>query len=447
VLKINTGGQFLWYKLAVPESSQAVLVRAIGRGSLAALVINSIIGSGIFGLPSDLARLLGRVSPLAVLIAGIAIGIIMACFAEVGSQFSKAGGPYLYARVTFGRLIGIEVGWLLWLVRVAAPAANANLFVIYLGEFWAAASEPVPRLLTLTLLIAIHALINFCGVRSGTRSNDIFTVAKLMPLFLIAIAGTAYIATAHQVAPEAHLAAASSASWLKAILLLVFAYGGFESAVTPMSEAKNPRGDIAFALLVALVTCATLYTAIQWVVVTMLADPAHSQRPLADVARLIAGAGGARLMSIGALVSTYANISANMLAVPRITFALAEHGDFPSIFAAVHPKFRTPYISILAFGIITWLLALLGSFSWNLTLSAVARLFYYGVVCAALLGLRRKQPEAALFRLPAAHFFAFLGIAICLLLITQVDLSKSLILLSVILVALMNWLAVRKRKA
>jgi basic amino acid/polyamine antiporter, APA family len=121
VLKINAGGQFLWYKLAVPESSQAVLVRAIGRGSLAALVINSIIGSGIFGLPSDLARLLGRVSPLAVLIAGIAIGIIMACFAEVGSQFSKAGGPYLYARVTFGRLIGIEVGWLLWLVRVARP--------------------------------------------------------------------------------------------------------------------------------------------------------------------------------------------------------------------------------------------------------------------------------------------------------------------------------------
>ena len=127
----------------MPESSQTDLVRAIGRWSLTALVINSIIGSGIFGLPSDLGRLLGRLSPLAVLIAGIAIGIIMACFAEVGSQFSEAGGPYLYARATFGRFIGIEVGWLLWLVRVAAPAANANLFGIYLGEFWAAASEPV----------------------------------------------------------------------------------------------------------------------------------------------------------------------------------------------------------------------------------------------------------------------------------------------------------------
>jgi basic amino acid/polyamine antiporter, APA family len=431
----------------VPESSQTDLVRAIGRWSLAALVINSIIGSGIFGLPSDLGRLLGRFSPLAVLIAGIAIGIIMACFAEVGSQFSQAGGPYLYARATFGRFIGIEVGWLLWLVRVAAPAANANLFGIYLGEFWAAASEPVPRFLILTLLVAIHALINFYGVRGGTRSNDIFTVAKLIPLLLIALAGTAYIASGQPISAVAKATPVSTSPWLKSILLLVFAYGGFESAVIPMSEARNPRGDVAFALLMALVTCTVLYTSIQWVVVKTLADPSHSQRPLADVARLIAGPAGAVLMSIGALVSSYANISANMLAVPRITFALAEHGDFPSMFAAVHPKFRTPYVSILAFAILMWLLALLGSFTWNLTLSAVARLFYYGVVCAAVLALRRKQPGAALFRVPAGPLWALLGIGICLLLITQVDLSKSLILLAVILVALMNWIVVRSQGA
>jgi len=431
----------------VPESSQTDLVRAIGRWSLTALVINSIIGSGIFGLPSDLGRLLGRLSPLAVLIAGIAIGIIMACFAEVGSQFSEAGGPYLYARATFGRFIGIEVGWLLWLVRVAAPAANANLFGIYLGEFWAAASEPVPRFFILTLLVAIHAFINFYGVRSGTRSNDIFTVAKLIPLFLIAFAGTVYIASGHPISALAKVTAVSTTPWLKSILLLVFAYGGFESAVTPMSEAKNPRGDVAFALLVALLTCTALYTSIQWVVVKTLVDPSHSQRPLADVARLIAGPAGAALMSIGALVSTYANISANMLAVPRITFALAEHGDFPALFAAVHPKFRTPYVSILAFAIMMWLLALFGSFTWNLTLSAVARLFYYGVVCAAVLALRRKQPGAALFRVPGGPLWALLGIGICLLLITQVDLSKSLILLAVILAALMNWIVVRSQGA
>jgi len=108
----------------------------MGRWTLVALVINSIIGSGIFGLPSQLAASLGRRSPWAVLLSAILIGIIMASFSEVASQFTQAGGPYLYARVAFGRLMGIEMGWMLWLAQLSAPAANASLFVIYLGEFW-----------------------------------------------------------------------------------------------------------------------------------------------------------------------------------------------------------------------------------------------------------------------------------------------------------------------
>src|ERR1700716_47626 len=119
-------------------SPQTGLVRAIGRWSLAALAVNSIIGSGIFGLPATVAGLLGKRSVVAVLIAGAAMGVIMACFAEVASQFSEAGGPYLYARAAFGRLTGILVGWMLYLAQTAAPAANANLFVIYLAEFWPA---------------------------------------------------------------------------------------------------------------------------------------------------------------------------------------------------------------------------------------------------------------------------------------------------------------------
>src|ERR1700688_4554918 len=117
------------------DSPRRDLIRAIGRWSLVALVVNLIIGSGVFGLPSVVAGLLGRASVLAVLLAGAAIAIVMACFAEVASQFTDPGGPYLYVRVAFGRLLGIQVGWLTWLVRIAACAANANLFVVYLGEF------------------------------------------------------------------------------------------------------------------------------------------------------------------------------------------------------------------------------------------------------------------------------------------------------------------------
>jgi len=430
----------------MPDSGPVSLVRAIGRWSMAALVINSIIGSGIFGLPSDLARLLGNASPYAVLIAGGAMGMIMACFAEVASRFTQTGGPYLYSRVAFGRLVGIEMGWMLWLVRLTAPAANASLFVIYLREFWPQAMDPVPRLCVLTLLIGILAITNLRGVRAGAEISNIFTVAKLIPLFLVAIAGAVYVLN-HQHVSNATATSAEAHSWLEAILILGFAYGGFEGALTPMSEATNPRRDAAFGLFTALITCAALYTVIQWVVVKALADPAHSERPLAEVARLAMGNSGAALVAVGALVSIYGYLSANMLAVPRLTFALAEQQDFPTIFAAVHPRFRTPYFSILVFAALVWLFALLGNFSWNVTLSAAARLFCYGAGCAALPVLRRKQPGEARFRLPAGSLFALIGVTVCVVLITQIDLRKSLILVAVIITAFLNWMAVRNRES
>ena len=117
------------------------------------------------------------------------MGVIMACFAEVASQFSEAGGPYLYARVAFGRLTGILVGWMLYLGQTAAPAANANLFVIYLAEFWPAAKEPWPRFVILTLLVGMLALINARGARQGMAVSNVFTVAKLLPLLMVVSAG------------------------------------------------------------------------------------------------------------------------------------------------------------------------------------------------------------------------------------------------------------------
>ncbi len=430
----------------MPESCAVTLVRAIGRWSMAALVINSIIGSGIFGLPSDLAKLLGNASPYAVLIAGGAMGVIMACFAEVASRFTQTGGPYLYSRVAFGRLVGIEMGWMLWLVRLTAPAANASLFVIYLREFWPRAMDPFPRLCVLTLLIGILAVTNLRGVRAGAEMSNIFTVAKLVPLFLVAIAGAVYVLNHQQIA-NATATSVGTHSWLKAILILGFAYGGFEGALTPMSEATNPRRDTTFGLFAALITCTALYTVIQWVVVKVLADPAHSERPLAEVARLAMGNSGAALIAVGALVSIYGYLSANMLAVPRLTFALAEQQDFPAIFAAVHPRFRTPYFSILVFATLVWLFALLGNFTWNVTLSAAARLFCYGAGCAALPVLRRKQPGGARFQLPAGSLLALIGGAVCVVLITQIDLRKSLILVAVIITAFLNWMAVRNRES
>src|SRR5437879_10284784 len=162
----------------VPEKTPSEgLVRAIGRWSLAALTVNCIIGSEVFGLPSVLASLLGRASVVAVVLAAVAMAVIMGCFAEVASRFAHTGGPYLYAQAAFGRFMGIQVAWLVWFVRLTSCAANANLFVTYLGEFWPRAVQPPAKLAILTALIGILAVINFLGVRPGTPVSTSFRIA------------------------------------------------------------------------------------------------------------------------------------------------------------------------------------------------------------------------------------------------------------------------------
>jgi amino acid transporter len=422
------------------------LLRAIGRWSLVALVVNSIIGSGIFGLPSTVAGILGNASPYAVLAAGAGMTVIIACFAEVASRFQQAGGPYLYARVAFGRLMGIQTAWMLWLGQISAPAANANLFVIYLGEFFPHAKDPWPRALILTGLIGLLTLINLRGVKAAAQVSNIFTAAKLVPLAGVIVMGLFFMGQHHWSMVSAPASVTPSRDWLKALLLLVFAYGGWETALAPMGEAKNPRRDAPFALFIALLLCTVFYALIQWVVIGVLPDAANSARPLADVARIVAGPIGAGLVAIGALISVYGYLSAKILAMPRVPFALAEQGDFPKAFAAVHPRFQTPYVSIAVFAVMVWGLSLVGDFKWNVTLSAVARLLYFGVGCAALPLLRRKEPPGAraMFKLPAGNFLAVVGVILCVILVTRVDFGQSLILIATIVLALGNWALVAR---
>ena len=418
----------------------------MGRWTLVALVINSIIGSGIFGLPSLVWKQIGSAAPWAYLLAGAGIGVIMACFAEVASRFTEAGGPYLYARAAFGRFVGIEMGWLLWLVRISAAAAGANLFVIYLAEFWAGAREPVARAVVLTILLGVLAAINYRGVKSGARMCNVFTVAKLLPLGLLVVVGTAFMLLRAGPAPAPSAFHPAAGDWIQAVLLLVFAYGGFEAAMIPLAEAKDPRRDAPFALLVSLAVCVALFTLLQIVVQATLANPGQADRPLAEAARRIMGTTGARFITLGALVSLYGYLSANLLNTPRLTFALAESDDFPPIFCAVHPRFRTPHVSIVVFAALVWLMAMAGNFRWNVVLSAVARLFAYGAVCTAMLVLRRKQPGEARFPLPAGPLFGILGIGFALVLVSRMGRYELAIVAGTMLIALVNWLWARRRK-
>jgi amino acid transporter len=426
------------------ESRKPALVRAIGRWSLTALLINATVGSSIFGVPSVIAATVGGYSTIAFLIAAVLIMVIVACYAEVGSQFAVNGGTYFYIREAFGRFAGIQAAWFTLLSAFAARAAAANLFVSYLGEFWPEATRPVPRFVIITVLIAALAGVNYFGVRSGTRMSNLLVLSKLLPLAIVLVGGVYWVMT-HGRVPMA-VTDVDTGSWLKAILILLFTYGGFETGLAPMGEAKDPRRDVPFALFAGLLVVALLYVLTQWTVMSILSNPAVSLRPMADVAGIVFGRGGPTLVSAAVMLCILGYLSAGMLASPRYTFALAEQGDFPKLFAAVHPKYRTPHVSIVFFALLIWPLALLGSFSWNITLSAVAKLMYYGMVCASVPRLRRKNPEISCFRLPLGWVFPLLGVGICVVLLAAVDLSRWMFLAGTFFVAVLNWMWVIIRK-
>lgn len=429
----------------MPTFQNIKLVRAIGRWGLTALMVNAIIGSGIFGLPSIVTHLLGRFGPWAYLAAAVGIGVVAACFAEVSSQFSEAGGPYLYARVAYGQFAGIQIAWLAWLVRLTSGAANANIFVEYLGGFVPSAQGRLGRGVVLLLLIGGLAAINTIGVKAGANVSSLLAAAKIIPLMIFIVAGLVLLRHTGAV-PETVVASAIPGlkEWLGTVLLIIFALSGFEAALIPMGEARDVRHDAPFALFLSLIICAGIYMLIQVVVLRALGLNPSGDRPLAEAARVFLGHGGAALMQAGALLSVYGNLSAMMLNVPRLTYALAERGDFPSIFGAVSRKFRTPYVSIAAFALVMFFLALWGTFRGNAVISAVARLFTYGVVCGAVITLRRKQPNANAFRLPAGPLVSGLALAFVFALVAQMGLKEVLTITGVMVMALLNWMWARR---
>lgn len=422
------------------------LVRVMGRWSLVALVVNSIIGASIFGLPGEVAALLGKYSPLGYLAAAAGVALVIATFAEVSSRFSGAGGPYLYAREAFGPFIGIQMAWLLWLVRLTAVASGANLFTIYLAEFWKPATEPIPRAIILTLLIGGLAAVNIRGAAAGAGLSNVFAISKLTPLIIFIVAGGAFLFfTADKTYFTVLDGKPGVQPWLEAVLILVFAYGGYESALVPMAEAKDPKRDAPFALFASLIVCIIVYTLVQTVVMGLLPDPSLTKRPLATAARVFWGTGGAALLTAGALVSLYGYLAANTLNTPRLTFALAEHRDFPQLFARVHPKFRTPYISIVFYAVVVLALSIVGTFKWNLMLSSVGRLFSYLIVFAALFVFRKRDGNAP-FHVRGGKFFAVLGAAFSLTLISQMGLGQLMVILATAVLALLTWLWARAHR-
>jgi amino acid transporter len=379
------------------------LVRGIRRWDLVAVTINGIIGAGIFGLPSKVYGLIGGYSLIAFVVCALVVMLIILCFAEVGSRFEETGGPYLYARAAFGPTVAFEVGWLIWLARLTAFAANCNLMINYLSFFWAPANTGIIRASIIVAVIIALTALNVFGVRQAAIASNIFTIGKLLPMFIFIGVGIFFLnLNAFALGPKP-----GAGPFSQSVLLLLYAFTGFEMAVIPAGEIRNPQRDLPRALLIAMAVIATTYILIQVVCVGTLPELANSTKPLADAGQRFMGTAGAAIISAGAIISVAGNLNITVLSASRVPFAIAEQKQLPTVFARVHKRFFTPHISIMATTALMLVLTLKSSFVAALTISTIARLLAYAVTCAALPVLRKRaNAPPAQFKLRAGPAIA-----------------------------------------
>ncbi|ADB40159.1 APC family permease [Spirosoma linguale] len=393
-----------------PPAPNAGLDRAIRPFDFIALIINITIGAGILGLPAKLYALVGTWSLLAYGVSAAIVTLIILCFAEVSSRFSGTGGPYLYARVAFGPLVGFEVGWLFWLSRIAAFASICNLFVSYAALFRPQLGSGWERAGLITVIVVVLGVINYLGVQRSARVNTVFTISKLVAIGAFALGGLFFVNPHAFTFPRFP----AYTSFSQAVLLLIFTFSGFDVAAIPSGEVQRPQRTVPLSLLVSIGTVAVLFMAVQVVCIGTLPDLTHSERPLADAAGQFIGPAGAVFITVVALLTALGTLHALMLTGPRLLFAMAEQGQLPRWLARTHSRFRTPYVAIFVTAALQFLLAVTGTFLYALTLSTLIRLAYFALTSAALPVLRRRTDvPVAQFRVAGGAVVSGITVLLC----------------------------------
>ena len=404
-----------------PAVTAAPLRREIGRWGFGAIALNGTIGAGIFALPAIAVQQAGWFSPWVFALCGVLIMAIVLVFARVASLVGDTGGPVAYAANAFGPFAGFQAGWLLTLSRAAAFAANAHLMVTYAGWFLPSlASGPLHMAAVLLLCLAL-AIVNIVGVRQGIAALLVFTVLKLLPLLLLIVLGLA------QVRPEIFSGEAVPplAGLGETMLVVFYAFVGFESAVIPAGEARNPRRDIPLALVRTVLMITAFYVLLQAVAVSVAPGIGASDAPLVDVATVLLGGAGAAVIALGAVFSISGNLTASMLSAPRMLYALGRQGSLPAWFGGVHRRFQTPANAIGFYAVFAVLLALSGGFVWLAVVSTVVRLMVYVLCIATLPVLQRRTADAdSTFRLPGGYLLPVLAAGISVWLMSYAPLES-----------------------
>lgn len=430
--------------MSAPNPQEEPLLRQFTWFGIWLLVVNGMIGAGIFGLPGEAARLTGAFSPFLFVFCGVLIGTVMVSLGEVASHFRNTGGPILYLRTAFGPLAGFETGWALYLGRLTAFAANLNLLVSSVAYFHEPIGSGSIRILLMAAICAALTWVNAIGARGAMRSVFVLTILKFLPLLILVGFGITYL-TQDLFAPAD--VAPGLGEFGTAALVVIYAFVGFESALVPAGETREPDRAMRRALWWGLVIVTILYALIQAVSLSVLPDLASSERPLVDVGAVLLGPVGAMIVGIGVVVSVGGNAASSVFSAPRITYAMGRDGTLPAYFGAVHPEWKTPHISVLIYGAGGFILAIYGSFIWLAAMSAVTRLLIYVASIAALPVIRRQLGEkAARIALPGGYAIPVVAVALSLWLLAHASLEAFLVTGGFLaLGAVLYWISVRNR--
>ncbi len=407
------------------------LRRDIGFTGSAFLAFNGLVGAGIFVLPGTLHDRFGAFAPwLFPLFALLALAIAVP-FARVAAAHSASGGPVVYA-APFGPAVAFESGWLFYVARVSAHAANLNVLVAYLASFWPALGSGVGRALVIVGATGAIAAVNVLGVRRAIRLLDLLTLLKALPLIglaVYALATVAAFAPAPVAPPLGELEAAA--------LLILYAFVGFETGVVPAGETRDPRRTIPRALIVTVIGTALLYFVVQSAYSATMAPGAGGTAPLIAFGRALVGEPGAVLLSAAAIASVLGNVSGGITGTARTTYAMGRDGLLPAWFGAVDARHATPARSVLVMAGLIALLALTGSFVWLASASVLARMFVYGISIATL---PRLAPSRTSWTIAA------LGIAVCVWVASQSGAQPWLVLAALAAVGTLLFLLARRAR-
>ena len=426
------------------SGTEEKLPRNLGLWGIWMLVVNGLIGAGIFGLPSGAAALAGEYSVLVYAFCALLILPIILCFAELGSYFRGTGGPIRYGTLAFGPFVGFQGGWLYYLARLISFSANTVLLTDSIAYFIDGAGTGSGRIISLAVICVGLSVINVLGSIESIRSMTLFTVIKFAVLILLPLGG--FILLGSTVIPSFESPIPPTEDLGAAALLLIYAFVGFEGAVVPAGEAKRPERDMPLGLLLGLAVVAVLYMVIQLVSQAALPDLANSKTPLLDVSASLFGPVGAVILMIGVAASVLANLVSSMFSATRVTYALSLEKSLPRWFGEVHSRYLTPANSVVFFGVAAFLLAAFGSFTVLAAMTVLSRLFLYGMSCAAIPKLRSQFRGEGRFILKGGYLIPILGITACVWLMMQV--SERSIWMTAIFVgigSLLFWIGKKQR--